>query len=589
MKLIAEQLTEVVIAAVQAAQASGQLPAVPLPDILVERPKRKDLSLVGENRQGDWATALPLQIVRPVNEARASQGAGKLTPLQIAQIIAAHVQQLAHPALADARALGPGFINFYLAHGWLTGQVDDICRQGEAWATLSQGQNRRIQVEFVSANPTGPLHFGGARNAVFGDTLARVLTAAGFDVQREFYVNDSGNQIRKFGASLLARYAQALGVNRALPEDGYHGAYLAAWGAQLAATHDRHFLELPEEQAISELTDLALAMALESLRSDLARIDVHFDRWFSERSLYRDGTYQTILALLESKGLIYRKDDAVWFAASQFPGNEKDEVLVRRNGEPTYFASDIAYHYDKFVRRGFERVIDVWSMDHQGHVPRMATVMIALGLDPARLTIPIYALVKLKRGGEEVKLSKRAGDIVTLNEVVDEVGADAVRFLLLMRAAESEMEFDLKLAAEQSSENPVYYVQYAHARICSILRRAQEPQAQTGGDEAGGFGQKGQANMTLLHHPSEMALLGKMLELPEIIALAAKHLAPHHLTYYAQELANAFHIFYRDCRVISSDPADAALGQARLRLVDACRIVLARTLHLMGMSAPEQM
>ena len=571
MKLIAEQLADVVAAAVQAAQAAGQLPTLALPEIPIERPKRKD--------QGDWATALPLQIVRPVNEARLAQDAGKLTPLQIAQVIAQQVQQMAHPALADVSALAPGFINFRLAHDWLTGQIDEIRRQGEAWATLTEGQNRRIQVEFVSANPTGPLHFGGARNAVFGDTLARVMTGAGYDVQREFYINDAGSQMRKFGASLLARYAQALGIARPVPEDGYHGAYLAEWGAQLAAAHDRHYLDLPEEQAVSELTDLALQMALEGLRTDLERLDVRFDRWFSERSLFRDGTYETAMALLEAKGLTYHKDGATWFAASRFPGAEKDEVLVRRNGEPTYLASDIAYHYDKFVRRGFERVINVWSMDHQGHVPRMTAVVAALGLDPARLTIPIYALVKLKRGGEEVKLSKRAGDIVTMTEVIDEVGADAVRFMLLTRAAESEMEFDLKLAAEQSSENPVYYVQYAHARICSILRRAQE--MHTSLDEA--------ADVTLLHHPSEMALLRKMLELPEIISLAARHLAPHHLTYYAQELANAFHIFYRDCRVISSDPADAAVGQARLKLVDACRIMLARTLHLMGMSAPEQM
>lgn len=571
MKLIAEQLADVVAAAVQAAQAAGQLPTLALPDIPIERPKRKD--------QGDWATALPLQIVRPVNEARLAQDAGKLTPLQIAQVIAQQVQQMAHPALSSVSALPPGFVNFHLAHDWLTGQVDDIRGQGEAWATLTEGQNRRIQVEFVSANPTGPLHFGGARNAVFGDTLARVMTGAGYDVQREFYINDAGNQIRKFGASLLARYAQALGIARPLPEDGYQGAYLAEWGAQLAAAHGRQFLDMPEERAITELTDLALQMALDGLRTDMARLDVHFDRWFSERSLFRDGAYQTVLALLEAKGLLYHKDDALWFAASQFPGNEKDEVIIRRSGEPTYLASDIAYHYDKFVRRGFERVIDVWAIDHQGHVPRMAAVMAALGLDPARLTIPLYALVKLKRGGEEVKLSKRAGDIVTLTEVVDEVGADAVRFLLLTRAAESEMEFDLKLAAEQSSENPVYYVQYAHARICSILRRAREAQVVL--DET--------ADVTLLHHASEMALLRKMLELPEIIALAAKHLAPHHLTYYAQDLANAFHIFYRDCRVMSSDPADAEIGQARLKLVDACRLMLARTLHLMGMSAPEQM
>ncbi len=571
MQLIAEQLAAATRQALHAAQAAHLLPVFDLPEIAIERPKRQG--------QGDWATALPLQIVRAVNDARLSQGAAKLTPLQIAQALAGQIEQSAHPALVRVQALPPGFVNFWLAHDWLTGQIEEIRHQGEAWATLDSGQGQRVQVEFVSANPTGPLHFGGARNAVFGDTLARLLEAAGYQVQREFYINDAGSQIRKFGASLLARYAQALGHDQAVPEDGYHGAYLAAWGAQLAAAHGRHFLDLPVEQAVTELTNLALEMAIASLRTDLARIAVQFDHWFSERSLFSDGTYTECLALLQAQGLIYQKDDAVWFEASRFPGNEKDEVIVRRNGEPTYFASDIAYHYDKFVRRGFERVIDVWAIDHQGHVSRMAAVMAALGLDPARLTVTLYALVKLKRGGEEVKLSKRAGDIVTLAEVVDEIGPDAVRFMLLTRAAESEMELDLQLAAAQSSENPVYYVQYAHARICSILRRAQEAQIAIAND----------ASVALLHHPSEMALLHKMLELPEVIGMGARRLAPHHLTYYAQELANAFHIFYRDCRVISSDPADAEIGQARLKLVDACRIILARTLHLMGMSAPEQM
>lgn len=580
MKLIADELRELVQAAVAAAQQAGELPEFPVPPVAVEHPKRAD--------QGDWATPLALQSVRAVNEARLAADLPKLAPLQIAEIIARQVMLLASPLVDRAAAAPPGFVNFTLAHRWLVGQVAAIRAAGEAWATLDLGANLSLQVEYVSANPTGPVHFGTARNAVFGDTLANVLQAAGYAVQREFYINDAGSQIRNFGASLLARYAQALGEPMDVPEGGYQGSYLIDWGRDLANRYGRIYLEMPRAEAISKLTRLALDMVLESVKADLARLNVHFDHWFSEQSLYDDGTFAMVYQTFADKGLIYERDGAVWFAASQFPGNEKDEVVIRRSGEPTYLASDMAYHYDKFVRRGFPRVVDVWAIDHQGHVSRMHAVMQAMGLDPKRLSIALYALVKLKRGGEEVKLSKRAGDIVTLAEVIDEVGADAVRFMLLTRAAESEMEFDLTLATEENNENPVFYVQYAHARISSIVSFARNQYAAA--DMAADSLLDGHDDdLLLLHHPAEMALLRKMLELPEIIQLSAQFLAPHHLTHYAQDLAAAFHAFYRDCRVVDTDPEKLPLSRARLQLVDACRVILTRTLHLMGMSAPERM
>ncbi len=577
MKLIADELRELIQAAVVAAQQAGELPQFSLPNITVEHPKRAD--------QGDWATPWALQAVRAANEVRLAADLPKLTPLQIAQIVARQVMVLASPLLARAEAAPPGFVNFTLAHDWLVSQIAAIRAAGEAWATLDLGANQPLQVEYVSANPTGPVHFGTARNAVFGDTLANVLQAAGYAVQREFYINDAGSQIHRFGASLLARYAQALDEPLEVPEGGYQGNYLIDWGRDLADKYGRTYLDMPRDAAVSALTRLALDMVLELIKTDLARLNVHFDNWFSEQSLYDDGTFTRVYRTLQDAGLIFERDGATWFAASQFPGNEKDEVVIRRNGEPTYLASDMAYHYDKFVRRGFARVVDVWAIDHQGHVPRVHAVMSAFGLDPKRLDIALYALVKLKRGGEEVKLSKRAGDIVTLAEVIDEVGADAVRFMLLTRAAESEMEFDLTLAAEQNNENPVFYVQYAHARISSLVSFARSQHAETTDSLLDGHDD----DLVLLQHPAEMTLLRKMLELPEIIQLSAQFLAPHHLTHYAQDLAATFHAFYRDCRVVDTDPEKLPLSRARLQLVDACRVVLRHTLHLMGMSAPERM
>jgi arginyl-tRNA synthetase len=412
---------------------------------------------------------------------------------------------------------------------------------------------------------------------VIGDALANVLAAAGYEVQREYYVNDAGTQMGLFAETLYARYAQALGRDVPLPEGGYQGAYMVEMGQRAAREHGPRFLEMERTEALRALNDIGLSYTVESIRTDAALMGIHFDRWFSERTLYDDGTFARIMTILREGNHIVERDGAVWFVATAL-GGDKDEVVIRSSGAPGYFASDIAYHYDKFVRRGFDRVIDVWGADHQGHVPRMFAMMKGLGLDPLRLSIIIYQLVTLKRGGEVIRLSKRTGDIITLREVVEDVGADAVRFSLLSRAAESQMDFDLDLAKQQSNENPVYYVQYAHARISSILRLAEE----RGLDVEGG-------DVTLLTHPMELGLIRRMLILPEVIEMAATNLAPHHLAAYAQELASQFHTFYRDCRVVSSEPADHEITMARLKLVRAAKIVLARALHLMGMTAPDQM
>ena len=555
--MLRDQVTQLLRTAIEAAQADGALPQFEVPEIPLGRPKQE--------MHGDLATPICLQLA----------GLAHMAPMKIAQIV---VDRLPDTDYFDAVDVArPGFINFSMADRWLAQQVETILEAGEDLGNVDVGQGRPLQVEYVSANPTGPLHVGSGRNAVIGDALANVMQAAGYEVQREYYVNDAGAQMGLFAETLYTRYAQALGQDEPLPEGAYQGSYMIEMGQRAAQEHGRVFLDLERNEALQALRRVGLQYSLESIRDDLALMGVHYDRWFSEQSLYDDGTFELVLNLLRERGHVEERDGAVWFAATQL-GDDKDEVIIRSNGEPGYFASDIAYHYDKFVRRGFERVIDVWGADHQGHVPRMFTMMRALGLDPQRLSIVIYQLVTLRRGGEVVRLSKRTGDIVTAREVLEDVGADVVRFFLLSRSAESQMDFDLDLAKEQSNENPVYYVQYAHARISSILRLAQERDLPLDGGD-----------VTLLTHPAELALIRRMLRLPEVVELAAQTLAPHHLAHYAQELAAQFHAFYRDCRVVSSDPADLPLTLARLKLARAAQIALAKVLHLMGMTAPEQM
>lgn len=555
--MIKDDLTNLIAQAIKKAQRKGDLPKFEVPEVILEHPKQAE--------RGDYATPVCLQMAR----------LARMAPMEIAKQVVKRLPRI--EAIGQVEIAHPGYINITLSQQWLTQQVEDILATGETWGNINLGQGRKVQVEYGSANPTGPLHVGFGRNVVLGDGLANVLAAAGYEVQREYYVNDAGTQMDLFGETMYARYAQALGRDEPFPEGGYPGPYIEEWAREIAAEEGDKYLHRPREEAVPILRDLGLAKVLACIREDVESLGIYYDNWFSERTLYEEGYFDRIMTLLRQGDYLFTREGAVWFAATRL-GADKDEVLIRSNGEPGYFASDIAYHYHKFVVRGFDWVIDVWGADHQGHVPRMKAMMQALGLDPERLTLLIYQLVTLKRGGEVVRLSKRKGEIVTLREIIDEVGPDAVRFFLLSRSADSQMDFDLDLAKEQSERNPVYYVQYAHARIASILRYA----AEQGATAEGG-------DVSLLTHPSELALIRQMLLLPEVIEQAALNLAPHHLTYYAQDLAAAFHAFYRDCRVVSSDPADAEISRARLKLAQAAKTVLARTLHLMGMNAPESM
>jgi arginyl-tRNA synthetase len=555
LKQPSREIEKLVQKAILTAQDAGELPAFDVPALVVERPQREE--------HGDYAATAGMQLA----------SVARMPPFRIAEIIASHIPQVGF--LSKVEVARPGFINFALDDGWLVEQVDHILSAGQSYGDVPLAQREKVQVEYVSANPTGPLHVGSGRNAVIGDSLANVLEAAGYEVQREFYVNDAGTQMGVFAKTLYARYAQALGRDESIPEDGYPGSYLVEIGEEIAGREGDRFLKLPREEALEALCQIGLEKMLASIKNDLARMGVVHDRWFSERSLYESGLYDKIKALLAEKGYIAERDGAVWFTSSEL-GDDKDNVFIRSDGEPGYFASDIAYHYDKFVVRGFDKVIDVWGADHQGHVPRMKAAMRAIGVDPDDLVIILYQLVTLRRGGEIVRLSKRTGDIITLGEVLEEIGPDAVRFFLLARAADSQMDLDLDLAVEQSSENPVYYVQYAHARIASILRYAEDIDYRDG-------------DVSLLGHPAELALIRQMLRLPEMVEKSASSLSPHYLPFYAQELAGAFHPFYKQCRVVSSLPEDVALNKARLKLVAAAKIALSRVLHLMGVAAPEVM
>ncbi len=550
--MIRDAIATLVRDAAAAAQREGEIPAVTLPEVLIERPQRAE--------NGDYSSSLPMRLRRAVG--------GQTNPMQLAQAIARRID--ASEMVREVVPAPPGFINFFIDDAWLQRQVEQIVEAGPSFGTNPSGAGRRVQVEFVSANPVGPLHVGNGRGAVTGSTLAAVLEANGFAVEREYYVNDAGTQTDTFGRTLYARYEQQFGRDVPVPEDGYPGEYIVELAGQIKEEFGDRFRVAPA----AALKELGIARMLDSIRDDLAALGVRYDRFFSERSLFTDHTYEKTMDLLRERGHVSEKEGAVWFTAPQL-GQDRDNVLVRSGGSPTYFASDIAYHYDKFVLRAFDRVIDIWGADHQGHVARMKTAVDALGIDPERLTILLYQLVTLKRGQTVVRLSKRSGDIITMREVVEEVGADACRFFFLMRSPDSAMDFDLELAKEQSNENPVYYVQYAHARIAGILRKAAEEGIDcTAGDVA------------LLRHPAELALIRSMLVYPELIEAAAARLEAHGLPHYAKQLAQDFHVFYTECRVVSED---AALSQARLKLVKAAQTVLANVLGLMGMSAPERM
>ncbi len=551
---IPDQIAALLTQAVQTAQSRGLIPATEIPASPIERPANP--------AHGDYASTLALKLARSTS----------LNPRQIASSLVEALPEA--PIIERATIAGPGFINFTLSERWLADQVQAIVTLAERFGQVDLGKGTTVQVEFVSANPTGPLPVVGGRGGALGDSLARVLGAAGYQVQREYYVNDHGSRVDVFGQSLFARYAQALGQDVPIPPDGYHGEYLADLARDLQAREGDRYLNLPKDEAYRQLGRLGIDFYLADIRQNLGRLGISYDCWFSETSLFERGDVSRALDMLQERGHVATREGATWFVSTSL-GEDKDNVLVRKNGEPTYFASDIAYHYNKLVERGFERVIDIWGADHQGHVSRTRTAVGALGVNPERLNIMIHQIVTLKVDGQAVRMSKRAGHIITLAEVLDDVGADACRFFFVSRSADSHLDFDLDLAKKQSDENPVYYVQYAHARIASILRKA----AERGLSYA-------DADLALLRHPAELALIRRMLELPELVANAAVHLEPHHLPHYALDLAATFHSFYTQCRVISDD---LALSRARLMLAAAAQVVLRNTLDLIGVSAPEEM
>jgi len=552
--MLKEAITNLIKNAVMEAQQAGKLPSITLPEIVIERPQNPE--------HGDYASSVSLKLARTTG----------VSPLTIASEIASLI--VPTPEIASIAVAPPGFINFTLKNDWLTRQVGSILERGDAYGDIELGQGSRVQIEFVSVNPTGPLHVGHGRGAILGSTLANVLTSTGYKVEKEYYINDAGNQIDAFRRSLYARYQQCLGIDAEMPADGYLGNYLVDMAREIMAEGGDRLRNLAEADVISQLGQIGLEKMISQIKDDLELLGVTFDVWFSEQSLYENERYQAAISILKQGGYIAEKEGATWFVSTAL-GEDKDNVVVRTDGTPTYFATDIAYHYNKFLERNFDSVIDIWGADHLGHVSRMKAVVGALGIDPERLTVIISQMVTLRRGGELVRISKRSGDIITLRELVEEVGADACRFFFLSRTADSQMDFDLELAKKQSADNPVYYVQYAHARIASILRLAQEKEIDCS-----------DGDVSLLTTEPELTLIRKMLLLPEIVETIARTLEPHHLTYYAQDLATVFHSFYKQCRVVSDDEA---LTKARLKLVKAAKIVLGKTLHLMGMTAPDRM
>ena len=553
MNLIVDMVTR----SVEQARRDGFLQLETMPEVQLERPSNP--------QHGDFATSLPLRLARAtrINPLQLAEGLVQLIPTgeEVERVVAAP----------------PGFINFYLRDSWIQAQVEAVREAGPEYGNVDVGRGQRMMVEFVSVNPTGPVHVGHTRGAVLGSTLANILSAAGYNVNREYYVNDAGSQMEAFYQSVYARYQQALGQPAELPANGYIGEYIADLAQEILNAEGPRFAELDQAQATKEIGALAREKMVEVIRQDLAQIGVVFDCWFSEGSLYSEGEYEEAVGLLRDKNFLSEREGALWFNSTTL-GDDKDNVVVRSTGEPTYFATDIAYHYNKFIRRGFDGVVNIWGADHQGHVPRMKSAVVALGIDSNRLTVLISQMVTLKRGKELVRASKRAGQFVTLGELADEVGIDACRYFFLARSPDSHMEFDLELAKQESADNPVYYVQYAHARNSGILSQARSRDMDWS-----------QGDVSLLNHPSELSLIRAMLRFPELVAHMARTLEPHHLPHYTMELATAFHWFYENCRVISSNPEDHDVSLARLKLVESAQIVFRRSLELMGMSAPERM
>ena len=551
---IKQEIEQAIMTAAERAAAEGLLPqGAALPPIVLEEPPEKDM--------GDVATNFAMQSARVFRKS----------PKAIAEII---VSYLTGDWLERTEIAGPGFINLYLKPSVYADMLRGVLAAGEEYGQLpARADAPRVQVEYVSANPTGPLHVGHGRGAAVGSALVKLLCAAGYAVDSEYYVNDAGNQMNLLAVSVNARYLELLGQAVTFPENGYHGADITETARRIIDKDGDKYLALPEEERLRIFQDVAYREKLAALKEDLADFGVTFDRWFSERTLHPDAVRRAVDELL-ARGTAYRKDGAVWLRSTDY-GDDKDRVIFRDNGVPTYLAADIAYHDDKY-RRGYGRLINIWGADHHGYVARVKAAMAALGHDPAQLTVLFLQMVSLYRDGDLVKLSKRTGETVTLRELMEEVGVDAARYFFIMRSLDSQLDFDLDLAKKRSNENPVYYVQYAHARISSIFRQAGE----LGLTPADG------AELALLKEDTEIALIKKLAAYPEEIARAAAEYAPQRIARYSYELAGAFHSFYNQCRIVGREKP---LASARLALVTATRHVIRHSLGILGVSAPEQM
>jgi arginyl-tRNA synthetase len=551
------RIADILQRALDVCRNQGLLTAAGSPAVEVEMTK--------DPAHGDYATNLAMVLA----------SREKKNPRMLAETLLKAIED-PQGILERVEIAGPGFMNFSIRTDAWAAQLKTVQEQQDRYGMKNVGSGKKVQVEFVSANPTGPLHIGHARGAVVGDVIANLMAAAGYAVSREYYINDAGNQMHNLGRSLWYRYREQLGQSVAFPEGCYRGDYMKDLAAKVVAADGDAWLAKSEEAVIPAFTDYAAGAILEGIKQDLQAFGVEFDDYFSERDLYRDNGVGRLLAELQDKGFIYREEQTLWFKTTDF-GDDKDRVVVRQNGEPTYFAADIAYHLNKY-QRGFDQVIDVWGADHHGYISRLYAGIQALGYPPDALKIILVQLVSLLRDGKPVAMSTRAGEFVTLREVVDEVGRDAARYNFMMRRSDSHLDFDLELAKKQSNENPVYYVQYAHARICSILRMARE----RGFESPAGR----EAALHRLNLPEEIELIKAVTRFPEVIEGAVKVLEPHRLTFYLNDLAALFHSYYNKNKVVSEDKA---ISESRLYLVESVRIVLRNALTLLGVSAPERM
>lgn len=554
---IAEQMKDVLKEEIKAAVLkAGLAEESQIPNVVLETPKDKT--------HGDYSTNMAMQLARVAKKA----------PRQIAEEIVAHFDK-GKASIEKLDIAGPGFINFYMNNQYLTKLIPSVLEAGEAYGETNIGNGERVQVEFVSANPTGDLHLGHARGAAVGDSLCNVLSKAGYDVSREYYINDAGNQINNLALSVEVRYFEALGLKKPMPEDGYRGEDIIAIGKRLAEECGDRFVNEEESERLAFFREYGLKYELEKLRKDLENFRVPFDVWYSETSLYQNGKIDKALEALREKGHVYEEDGATWFRSTTF-GDDKDRVLIKKDGTYTYLLPDIAYHKDK-LDRGFDKLINVWGADHHGYIPRMKAAIEALGYEKGTLEVEIIQLVHLYKNGEKMKMSKRTGKAVTMRDLIEEVGLDAVRYFFAMRSADTHMDFDLDLAVSTSNENPVYYAQYAHARICSMLRQGEEQ------------GLKPAADLDFSHIQSEKEydLLKTIGGFPEAVAEAAEKRIPHRVTNYIYDLASALHSFYNAEKVI--DPENEEKSRARLALMKATQITLNNALQLIGVSAPEKM